>query len=97
MPKILTDLPMAHSYMFLRYIDILRASSLEDKARWISFCEKGRTLDNVDKQSRWVGFIQGLLYANKLVTIEDERIFSRAIYKPIYEDLGMNSVTQDVL
>lgn len=95
--KIIEDIHTAHCFMMLRYADILRASDLDEREHWIKFCDLGRQLTNTDKLSRWVGFIQGLLYASKLITIEEERAYSRNIYKPLYEELGYDTTTREVV
>ena len=76
--------------MIERYKDILESSSeLDQKAFLLSFCEEAMKLENSDKLSRWVGFIQGILYTHNLIEIDIERDFSRNIYKPIYAELNM--------
>lgn len=83
--------------MIERYKDIIESSSgIDQKAFLLTFCEEAMKLENSDKLSRWVGFIQGILYTNKLIEIDIERDFSRSIYKPIYEELNMSHLTVEV-
>lgn len=35
------------------------------------------------KYSRWLGFIQGVLVANGLITVEEERNLTRPLFKPL--------------
>jgi hypothetical protein len=74
----------AHKILIRRYLNLIKDSDISEKDRWIRFCEAALDLKNSDKLSRWVGFIQGILYAHNLISIEEERDFSRGLYKPIY-------------
>ena len=38
----------------------------------------------IDKISRWFGFIQGVLTVNKVITVEEERQFTRMFFSYIY-------------
>lgn len=51
---------------------------------------------NPDKISRWVGFVQGILFMNNPIEIEEERNSSRKSYKPIYQKLNMTSTSIEV-
>ena len=42
-----------------------------------------------DKQSRWLGFVQGVLVMYELICIEDEREFSRPLFHEAYEKMGI--------
>jgi len=97
--KILVTLVDAHRYMFYRYIDVInqRIADSEEKKWLIGFCNAGITLQNSDKMSRWVGFVQGILFSKQLITVEEERAYSRGIYKPIYMDLGMDVSSREVI
>lgn len=55
-----------------------------DYDHWIDFCKRGKELDNSDKASRWVGFIQGMLVANHIVNLEDTIDLSRKVYPDVY-------------
>lgn len=93
------ELLNAHYTMIKRYRDLIVSSNRGSLNRnyWINFCDTALTVDNSDKLSRWVGFIQGVLYVADLINLEQERDFSRSIYKSIYDSLGMNSETVVVL
>jgi hypothetical protein len=43
-----------------------------------------------EKMSRWLGFIQGILFANGIITIEEERNISRPLIHRAYKDSGSN-------
>lgn len=43
----------------------------------------------IDKMSRWLGFVQGVLYAHGLIDLEDEREESRALFHMTYGELGI--------
>jgi hypothetical protein len=72
---------------------MIAVSDMEDKEYWISYCETALTLTNSDKLSRWVGFLQGVLVSRNFIRVEEERNFTRTIYKPIYNQLGLDSST----
>ena len=42
-----------------------------------------------DKQSRWLGFIQGILVMYELICVEEERDFSRPLFHEAYEKMGL--------
>lgn len=90
----MSELLEAHKTMIRRYRALLVSNSGEQ--RWINYCDTALTLTNTDKLSRWVGFIQGVLFSQGQITIEEERDYSRDIYKPVYQALGMDSTTVDV-
>ena len=50
----------------------------------------------IDKQSRWIGFLQGALIRDRKLTERDERSYTRKLFKPIYEKYGMSTETIDV-
>lgn len=89
------DMIEAHKILMERYIEVIKNSTMTDgeKAHWINFCITALSVKNSDKLSRWVGFIQGLLYGRGFITVEEERDFSREIYKPIYDKYGLDSST----
>ena len=43
----------------------------------------------IDKLSRWLGYIQGVLIERKLTTIQEERDFSRPLFHKAYENEGI--------
>lgn len=43
----------------------------------------------VDKLSRWLGFVQGVLTANNVITVKVEREFSRPLFHAAYRNAGM--------
>ena len=90
------NLNKIHYLMINRYLEIIKNSDIKERARWINFCESALTIKNSDKLSRWVGFIQGVLYSENLIDIEEERNFSRPYYKEMYENWHMDSTTVDV-
>jgi len=56
----------------------------------------------VDKLNRWLGFIQGVLYAEGFIDLEEEREVSRKLYAKAYEAEGIEmpksvDVVQDVI
>ena len=42
-----------------------------------------------DKQSRWLGFTQGVLACYDLIDIEEERNVSRKIFHKAYNEMGL--------
>jgi hypothetical protein len=43
-----------------------------------------------EKMSRWLGFIQGILFANGVITIDEERNISRPLIHRAYKNAGLN-------
>lgn len=39
----------------------------------------------VDKTNRWIGFIQGVMYCNCLLNIDEERDFTRPLFHEYYK------------
>jgi hypothetical protein len=92
------ELIAAHHWMMRRYKKIILAHEpkLTDEEFLVKFCDSAMTLNNPDKLSRWVGFIQGTLIEQKVVKTYIERNLSRELYKPIYDKLGYDSTTVNV-
>lgn len=74
-----------------RYKQLLSDETIqfEDKDRIISMLqvieEKSETLPS-DKLNRWMGFIQGVLYRNNLISIDVERDVTRPWFHKFYRD-----------
>lgn len=93
---LITDLVGAHRTVFMRYIPVLENSEISDRVRWIDFCRQGMELTNPDKMSRWIRFIQGILYSNGLIDIDVERDWTRSVYKPVYQKWNLANDTVSV-
>lgn len=85
-----------------RYLDIIQNNKKEqpenfpdnektslDNLCWM--CDRIITSSDmpVDKISRWIGFIQGVLVCRGLTTCDVERDFSRPIFHKAYRDSGV--------
>lgn len=92
----MNELLEAHRTLIKRYIAIIEKARPLNSKFLLEFCYKALELKNSDKLSRWVGFVQGILYSNGIIDIREEREFSRNVYKPIYDILKMNSDTVEV-
>ena len=42
-----------------------------------------------DKVSRWLGFVQGIMYSQGLLHIEEERDYSRPLFHEAYKEMGL--------
>ncbi len=42
-----------------------------------------------DKLSRWLGFCQGVMWVNGVLSIEEERNFSRNLFHAAYEEMEL--------
>jgi hypothetical protein len=77
--------------MFDRYREILEGKEFSgpDKTdavhlRWM--CDNVDCFNwGVDKVSRWLGFVQGVMIVNGLLTVDAERDYSRPIFTSAYE------------
>lgn len=44
---------------------------------------------NIDKLNRWLGFIQGVLFMDGLIDIDEERDFTRPLFHAYYANNGI--------
>lgn len=90
----MTPIRLATCELVKRYIEILNNEpKSEINTRLIKMCET--ILDNEvsmydDKVSRWLGFIQGVMFSQYLISIEDERNISRSLFYKAYEEMGIS-------
>lgn len=59
--------------------------------RWM--CEQMRDLPEstpLDKASRWLGFVQGCLVMHGLISVSQERDFSRPLFHAAYRETGIS-------
>jgi hypothetical protein len=49
----------------------------------------------IDKLNRWLGFVQGIMTVQHIITVEDEREISRPIFHVAYESEGLR--TPDII
>lgn len=96
------DIINANKKLFLRYLDIIEKNEIPqigeiNKEYLIGFCNKAIHCQMlVDKQSRWLGFLQGVLFSMGLITIQEEREFSRQLFQEIYKNHGLQQETRSV-
>lgn len=90
------ELIEAHRKLINRYRNLIIGKNFTDEKELLGFCDLALDLQNPDKLSRWVGYLQGILVERKIVSVESERNWSRPIYKPIYEKLGHDTTTREV-
>ena len=78
--------------LFERYSSIQSDDPLVQRA--INMAKTALNEDMVeDKQSRWLGFIQGVLIAKNLLDTEEERDFSRPLFQEVYKLNGIYQKT----
>ena len=90
------ELLQTHYLVAKRYQKIVSETNMQNKEHWITYLETALTLTNTDKLSRWIGFMQGVLFFEGIITISEERNITRNIYKPAYDNLGLDSKTVEV-
>jgi len=90
------DLIDAHKILINRYRNFIIGKNFVDEKELLGFCDLAMDLQNPDKLSRWVGYLQGILIERKIVSVESERTWSRPVYKPIYEKLGYDTTTKEI-
>jgi len=69
---------------YKKYADddiIIRTKKMIDVALTVEMLE--------DKQSRWLGFTQGVLAVYDLIDIDTERDISRKLFHKAYKDMGL--------
>jgi hypothetical protein len=88
--------------IFQRYVDILSKKS--EFWAYVPVPEVSYSfmaLSNIDvwpidKLSRWLGYVQGILVYHKIIRVNDERDFSRPLFHEAYERDGIEiPPTQD--
>ncbi len=92
-----TPLHEAHDEMFRRYNTLMQKDGLGEKKLHSSINYRLtlmaiHAISNVmpiDKVGRWMGFIQGNLYACELINLKEEREISRKIFHKAYEEMGI--------
>lgn len=84
--------------LFARYAGVLAAAKPVKEAaagtdvphlRWM--CETAQADGHTwpeDKLSRWLGFVQGVMTARGLLTVAEEREFSRPLFHAAYQAAG---------
>jgi len=80
--------------LFRRYIKKIRETNhLNDdqKAHLLDFCYTAiRSCDMyVDKHSRWLGYVQGYLYAYNVIDVFEERTHTRGEFHEAYRLIGL--------
>jgi hypothetical protein len=81
--------------LFRRYIEAMdhEVFKVPDE-RIVALCEqaiKNIEVYPIDKLSRWLGFVQGVLYKENIIDVDIERDFSRPLFHDAYmrENLGI--------
>ncbi len=78
-----------------RYIKIIDENLLDEdeyKYKLKSMLEIGLVeIDTwpIDKLYRWLGFVQGVLTMKELITVDEEREFSRPLFHEAYRQSGI--------
>jgi len=77
--------------LFKRYLYLIKPSKIKQRDKLMSMCEFCISHPEMltDKMSRWLGFIQGVLYANNLIDINKERDLSRPLFHKAYANLDL--------
>lgn len=97
--KFHADIIDVNRQLFLKYQYIVESSNIDsfgtvNKEYLIQFCRKavcGKF--TIDKHSRWLGFIQGILFCNGLLDLEKERAISREMFQEVYIKHGIKQET----
>ncbi len=76
-----------------RYRPILEANpdaeTCDHLLNMLDTMEENRHRWPIDKSNRWLGYVQGYMTSLKLITVDDEREFSRPIFHAYYEAEGI--------
>jgi hypothetical protein len=93
-----SDIIKANNILFKRYLDKINiATTLSTKEYMLNFCEIAlKTKMQQDKHSRWLGFLQGVMFSNGLIDIGEERDISRVLFQNIYIKYGIKQDTIEV-
>ena len=87
------QLKIAYGILFKRYNNIAQVN--KDKLGKAGYkilfmgitCISNPEKFTAEKMSRWLGFVQGILWQNGFLDIDEERNFSRPILHRVYKDL----------
>jgi hypothetical protein len=78
----------ANLVLIKRYLKIAKKSNSMHSLKLIALCEF--ILENpdvyIDRLNRWVGFIQGVLFAEGEIDLVEERDFARTLYSKYYNE-----------
>ena len=76
-----------------RYNTLIQTSKIESSLKHRLLSMGIHLISNpdmhLDKQSRWLGFIQGVLFSNNLLDINEERDITRPLFHSAYRELDM--------
>jgi hypothetical protein len=75
--------------MFRRYNTIMQKTNYHgDNGRLPLMCVHAISHPEypIDKLNRWLGFVQGVLWVNGIIDLEEEREFSRKLFKQAYKN-----------
>jgi len=92
----------ANQKLFIRYLEIIKHNQIPkigqiDKDYLIKFCDLAiKKPMQSDKSSRWLGFVQGILFTLNLIDIEEERSVSRELFHEIYNKFNIIQETISV-
>ena len=94
--KKIKSIKAANKILFKRYLQILNEYKKYDDDEGIvlskAMCEHVINDDTMleDKESRWLGFVQGILYIYDLIDVDQERDVSRPLFHEAYEAMGID-------
>lgn len=77
--------------LFQRYLDKIEGKYSDEIIQRVEkLCYAGIHTDMLeDKQSRWLGFVQGVLATHGIISIVEERDFSRPLFHAAYDLMGL--------
>lgn len=87
------DIHSVHVQLVKRYRDLLGPGHLKDMCE--TYLSEGERMP-VDKQGRWVGYIQRGVIKLKLTTVDKERFITRPMFHAIYKRYGLSTETVEV-
>jgi hypothetical protein len=85
--------------MFARYLEVIEAGEMVEgdetspaHLAWMCLTALHNASEMpIDKLSRWLGFIQGILVVRGQISVSDERDFSRPLFHSAYEAEGIET------
>jgi hypothetical protein len=91
-PNIDDDIKSANCILFKEYADL--SESVKDMCNTaIVQCNEF----TVDKHSRWLGFVQGVLFKEGLLNIELTRNSTRQLFQEVYKKYGITQKRIDII
>lgn len=89
------DILVVNITLFKRYLTFIQENDyrIGNVRKLCEIAIEGEEPMTMDKQSRWLGYVQGVLFMGGLIDLEEERSISRNMYQAVYRKHGIKQDT----